>query len=91
MNSIDTSALYRIQHSVDDFVVCFQHKDKAEKFYDRLWNRLKHFGLQIEEKKRRLINLADLQKQMSERKACSRDLQFLGFTHYCSKAKNGKF
>lgn len=39
----------------DDFVICFQHKDEAEMFYNRLKHRMNYFGLEFEEDKTRLI------------------------------------
>lgn len=39
----------------DDFVVCFQYKDDAEKFYGLLKRRMSNFGLSLEEEKSRLI------------------------------------
>ena len=39
----------------DDFVACFQYKSDAEEFYEHLKRRMKHFGLELEESKTRLI------------------------------------
>ena len=39
----------------DDFVFCFQYQEEAEKFYDLLKRRMKHFGMTLEENKTRLI------------------------------------
>ena len=39
----------------DDFVVCFQYKSDAERFYESLKKRMGHFGLSLEEEKSRLI------------------------------------
>lgn len=39
----------------DDFVCCFQYKEEAEQFYERLKHRMMHFGLELEESKSRLI------------------------------------
>ena len=39
----------------DDFVVCFQYKADAEKFYEALKRRMGHFGLSLEEEKSRLL------------------------------------
>jgi retron-type reverse transcriptase len=39
----------------DDFVVCFQCKEDAERFYERLKHRMEYFGLHLEESKSRLI------------------------------------
>ena len=38
----------------DDFVCCFENKDEAEQFYERLKHRMKYFGLELEESKSRL-------------------------------------
>jgi len=77
----------------DDFVVCFQYKDDAEKFYERLKNRMKHFGLSLEEEKSRLIEFGRFAEENRRRKGKGKPetFTFLGFTHYCSKSKDGKF
>ena len=76
----------------DDFVCCFQNKDEAEMFYERLKHRMNHFGLELEENKSRLIEFgrfADVQRRKVGKKPDT--FTFLGFTHYCSKSRNGKF
>lgn len=76
----------------DDFVVCFQYKEDAEFFYRHLIKRMGHFGLEMEESKSRLIKFgryAQKEAQMAGKKAETFD--FLGFTHYCSTSRNGKF
>ena len=77
----------------DDFVVCFQYKDDAEKFYERLKRRMKHFGLSLEEEKSRLIEFGRFAEENRRRKGKGKPetFTFLGFTHYCSKSKDGKF
>lgn len=77
----------------DDFVVCFQYKEDAEVFYRHLKNRMVHFGLELEESKTRLIEFG----RFAEENRCRREgrkpetFTFLGFTHYCSHSRNGKF
>ena len=75
----------------DDFVACFQYKDDAEQFYEHLIRRMRHFGLEIEENKTRLIEFGRFaerdRKERGEGKPETFD--FLGFTHYCSKSKGG--
>ena len=77
----------------DDFVVTFQYKDDAEKFYEALKRRMGHFGLKLEEEKSRLIEFGryaeEHRRKTGERKP--ETFNFLGFTHYCSKSRNGKF
>lgn len=76
----------------DDFVVCFQYKNEAERFYERLKHRMEHFGLSLEEQKSRLIEFGRFAEENSNKRGTKPEtFTFLGFTHYCSKGKNGKF
>ena len=77
----------------DDFVMCFQHKDEAEAVYRHLKARMGHFGLELEEDKTRLIEFGRFAEQNSKRRGKGKPetFMFLGFTHYCSKSRNGKF
>lgn len=76
----------------DDFVCCFQYKEDAEQFYERLKHRMKHFGLELEESKSRLIEFGRHAEERSRKDGGKPDtFTFLGFTHYCSKNRNGKF
>lgn len=76
----------------DDFVCCFQNKDEAEDFYERLKNRMKHFGLELEESKSRLIEFGRYAEERSRADGKKPGtFTFLGFTHYCSRSRNGKF
>lgn len=77
----------------DDFVVCFQYKDDAEKFYELLKRRMKHFGLSLEEEKSRLIEFGRFAEENRQRRGEGKPetFTFLGFTHYCSRSRNGKF
>lgn len=76
----------------DDFVVCFQYKEDAENFYERLKHRMKYFGLDLEEKKSRLIEFGRYAEERCKRQGKKPGtFDFLGFTHYCSKNRNGKF
>ena len=76
----------------DDFVLCFQYKEEAEKFYDYLKRRMNHFGLALEESKTRLIEFGRYAEERCARKGTRPGtFTFLGFTHYCSHGRNGKF
>ena len=77
----------------DDFVCCFQYRDDAERFYERLKHRMNHFGLSLEESKSRLIEFGRFAAQNRAQRGKSKPetFTFLGFTHYCSKSKAGKF
>ena len=77
----------------DDFVVCFQYKDDAERFYELLKRRMGHFGLSMEEEKSRLIEFGRFAEENRQRRGEGKPetFTFLGFTHYCSRSRNGKF
>lgn len=77
----------------DDFVICFQHKDEAERFYERLKRRMGNFGLSLEEEKSRLIEFGRFASENRKKKGQGKPdtFNFLGFTHYCSESRNGKF
>lgn len=77
----------------DDFVVCFQYREEAERFYESLKRRMEHFGLELEEEKSRLIEFGRFAEQNRRRAGNGKPdtFNFLGFTHYCSQSRNGKF
>ncbi len=78
----------------DDFVVGFEHREDAERFWAELHDRLAKFGLELHAEKTRLIEFG----RYAARDRAARGLgkpdtfQFLGFTHICAKArKSGRF
>ena len=77
----------------DDFVMSFQYKSDAELVYELLKKRMKHFGLSLEEKKTRLIEFGRFAEANRAKRGEPKPetFNFLGFTHYCSHGKNGKF
>ena len=76
----------------DDFVVTFQYKSDAVWFYEHLKHRMGHFGLSLEEEKSRLIEFGRYAKERCSKSGTKPGtFTFLGFTHYCSKSKNGRF
>ena len=77
----------------DDFVCCFQNKDEAEEFYKHLKKRMMHFGLELEESKTRLIEFGRFAERDRNKRGEGKPeaFTFLGFTHYCSHSRNGRF
>lgn len=77
----------------DDFVVCFQYKDEAEQFYEHLKRRMRHFGLEMEESKTRLIRFGRFAEKDRRARGEGKPetFDFLGFTHYCSQSRGGWF
>lgn len=75
----------------DDFVCCFQYRDEAERFMNELLpERLKKFNLEVAKDKTRLISFGRFAKERSKYGKVD-TFDFLGFTHYCSQNRNGKF
>jgi group II intron reverse transcriptase/maturase len=77
----------------DDFVCCFQYKSEAEQFFHSLKLRLKKFNLEIAEDKTKIIPFGRFAEQNANQQGRSKPatFDFLGFTHYCGKSKQGKF
>lgn len=77
----------------DDYVCCFQYKREAEIFFHVLKKRLAKFGLELAEDKSKILRFgrfaADDRKRLGKGKPETFD--FLGFTHYCSKSRKGRF
>ena len=68
----------------DDFVACFEIKEDAERFYRTLKKRLAKYKLEVEESKTRIISFGRISKSNDS-------FDFLGFTIYNSKTRNGKY
>ena len=77
----------------DDMILCFQYKSTAEEMYKKLQERLKQLGLEFAEEKTRLIEFGRFANESRKKRNLGKPetFDFLGFTHYCSKGKNGKF
>ena len=77
----------------DDFVVGCQRKADAEQFLCDLKERLGSFALDLHPDKTRLIEFGRF--AMANRRARGdrrpETFDFLGFTHYCRKTRNGGF
>lgn len=74
---------YMVRYA-DDSVFCFQYEEDAKRFYEEFIVRLAKFNLKIAEEKTKLIEL----KKDDDKGEKSFD--FLGFTHYVGKDKNGR-
>lgn len=77
----------------DDFVCCFQSEGEARNFYLQLQERLEKFNLQIAPDKSKLIEFGQFAEQNRKNRGTGKPetFDFLGFTHYCGKSRNGKF
>jgi group II intron reverse transcriptase/maturase len=77
----------------DDFVMGFQRRSDAERFLRELHARLGQFGLTLHPDKTRLIEFGRFAESNRQRRGEGKPetFDFLGFTHYCGKLRNGKF
>jgi group II intron reverse transcriptase/maturase len=76
----------------DDFLACFQYKEDAERFRQRLGDRLEDFGLKLAEEKTHGIEFGRFAREDARKRGEKpKEFTFLGFTHYCGKTKEGYF
>jgi group II intron reverse transcriptase/maturase len=77
----------------DDFVVGFEYRDDAERFWGDLRERLAEFSLELNAEKTRLIEFGRFAAADRVGRGLGRPetFQFLGFTHACAKTKKGRF
>ena len=82
----------RLIRYCDDFVVCFEKEVDARRFRAELMERLAQFSLEVEPSKTKVLafgpRAAARAKAQGRRKPETFD--FLGFTHYCSRSRNGR-
>jgi len=83
----------QIVRFADDVVVCFERRDDAERFLAEMQKRLGKFHLELNMEKTRLIEFGRLPFQTRQKRGGEKleTFDFLGFTHYCGKARNGSF
>lgn len=73
---------YMVRYA-DDFVVCFEYHEDAERLQKELGERLAAFALELEPDKTRLIEFGtDLEKKGPGPESGGHTFDFLGFTHY---------
>jgi len=77
----------------DDSVLGFKYHKDAIGYLKALGQRVAKFGLAVHPKKTQLIRFGRFAvMQCAERKLGKpKTFEFLGFTHYCSTTRNGKF
>ena len=77
----------------NDSVIGFQHEEEAERFLEAMRERFAKFGLALHPQKTRLIEFGRYAEQRRKEKGLGRPetFDFLGFTHCCSKTRQGGF
>lgn len=82
----------RLIRYADDFVACFATQANAERFHRDLVPRLAQFGLEVEPTKTKVLAFGpDAPKRAWQSgKQKPETFDFLGFTHYCGRTRNGR-
>ncbi len=82
-----------IARFADDFVVGFEHRQDAERFWADLRDRLAKFSLELNAEKTRLIEFGRFAAERRKARGLGKPetFQFLGFTHACGKSRKGRF
>ncbi|MBX3178685.1 MAG: group II intron reverse transcriptase/maturase [Candidatus Hydrogenedentes bacterium] len=82
----------RLIRYADDFVACFATQADAERFNRELVTRLARFGLEVEPAKTKVLAFGPdaARRARREGKRKPETFDFLGFTHYCSRTRNGR-
>jgi len=77
----------------DDFIIGAQTKPEAEQVLKHIKTRLQKFGLKVSDEKTRIIEFGRYAAQNSKNRGKRKPdtFNFLGFTHYCSKSRQGNF
>jgi len=82
----------RLIRFCDDFVVCCESEADAKIFLGSLKTRLGEFNLTMSDEKTRIIQFGQREWYLAEKqKRKSETFNFLGFTHYASKSRRGKW
>ena len=77
----------------DDYIVGFEHQGDARRFLADLRGRLAEFSLELATEKTRLIEFGRFAAERRQKRGLGKPetFGFLGFTHICGKARNGRF
>jgi group II intron reverse transcriptase/maturase len=77
----------------DDIIVCFENREDAARFLAAMRERLSRFHLDLNMDKTRLIEfgLKALRDRQRRGEGSPETFDFLGFTHYCSRTRKGRF
>ena len=77
----------------DDVVVGFQFKRDAEQYLKDVRERLAGFGLELHSEKTRIVEFGWFAEQNRKERGKRRPetFDFLGFTHFCTKTREGRF
>jgi RNA-directed DNA polymerase len=77
----------------DDFILCFQYREDAERVQRVLAKRFAKYGLTLHPAKTRLLEFGRgaWTRWMSHGGPAPATFDFLGFTHFCASSRQGRF
>jgi RNA-directed DNA polymerase len=76
----------------DDAILCFQHREDAEKVLSVLPKRFEKYGLTLHPEKTRLIEFGRYAARNAKKQGKKPEtFNFLGLTHMCARSRKGKF
>jgi hypothetical protein len=76
----------------DDAILCFQHREDAEKVLRVLPKRFEKYGLTLHPEKTRLIEFGRHAARNARKQGKKPEtFDFLGFKHLCARSRKGKF
>lgn len=76
----------------DDAILCFEHKEDAEKVLSVLPKRFAKYGLTLHPEKTRLVEFGRYARRNARRQGKKpATFDFLGLTHICARSRKGKF
>jgi len=83
---------YEVRYA-DDFILCFQYREDAERVMGVLIKRFEKYGLTLHPDKTRLMEFGRQALAKSEEPGEPKPptFDFLGFTHVCKRSRKGKF
>ena len=76
----------------DDFVILVQYKAEAQEILNKMRRRLKKYELELNKEKTRVLSFGYYEKENARKQQRRLNtFDFLGFTHYWSQTRKGKF
>lgn len=77
----------------DDFLIGLQHQEEARRLLSDLKERLGAFGLTLSKDKSRILEFGRFAQENRRKRGETKPetFDFVGFTHYCTKTRDGRF
>ena len=88
-----TNGYVQLVRYADDFLIGVQHQAEARIIMRELGVRLAKFGLSLSNEKTKVIEFGRFASENSKRSRGKKPdtFDFLGFTHYCTKTRDGRY